>query len=105
MVNTRQGIKNYARFISKVCLDENLLPLDRPAMAVVVEEGLRITGRKKQLSTRFSDIADIVRESHFWAKQKNGKIIQKKHVSPRTYFCGARFQPAQVQVVFPEHAQ
>ena len=37
MDNTRNGVRNYSRFISKICNDENLFPLDRSGMAVGVE--------------------------------------------------------------------
>ncbi|HDL17454.1 MAG TPA: ATP-dependent protease, partial [Bacteroidetes bacterium] len=80
MPNNHTAVKNYAGFISKICRDENLLPLNRAGMAIVVEAGVNLAGRNSYISTRFSDIADIVRESHYWAQQDGGEIITEKHV-------------------------
>lgn len=80
MRNNKNAVKKYASFISKICADESLLIVDRTGMAAVVEEGVRIAGRNNYLSTRFSDIADLVRESHYWAKKQDSNIITERHV-------------------------
>jgi len=81
MENSKNAVRNYSRFISKICNDENLFPLDRSGMATIVEEGVRLSGRQNMLSTRFSDIADLVRESHYWVRKNNGRLIKEEHVN------------------------
>ena len=80
MDNDEKAIKEYASFACKICKDENLLHLDSTALAGVIEYGITLAGRKKKISTRFSDVADIIREAHYWAAQSNSKIVSAKHV-------------------------
>ncbi len=75
MNNTRKAVKEYVGFAAKIIRDEKLLPLDARALASVIEYGVFLTGKKKKLSTRFSDIADIIRESHYWASQAGRALI------------------------------
>ena len=39
------------------CDEEKLLDFDKKAVCTIVEYGVRLTGRQKKLSTRFSEIA------------------------------------------------
>jgi len=59
----------YARFVAARCRQENLLPFEREAVARVVEYGSRLAEHQKKLSTRFGEIADLVREASFWARR------------------------------------
>jgi ATP-dependent Lon protease len=67
-------------FACKIAKEEGLLPLDSTGMAGVIEYGVALSGRKNKLSTRFSDVADIIREAGYWANQSRNKIITEKHV-------------------------
>jgi len=80
MPRDEETVQRYAAFIKKICADEKLLPLDRGGVAAVVEYGVRLAGRQNKISTRFSDIADVIREAHFWATEKGDKIIAMAHV-------------------------
>ncbi len=80
MKNNPKAIKEYLGFISKICKTDDLLPLDRSALACVIEHGVTLTSRKNKISTRFSDVADIVREAQYWAKEDKKKVISMKHV-------------------------
>ncbi len=81
MPNGRDAVQKYIRFISKICRNEQLLPVDREGMAAIVEYGVRLAGRNNKLSTRFSDIADIIREAHYWARQENAGLITESHIN------------------------
>lgn len=59
----------YAQFIAARCRQEGLLPFDREAVVRVVEHGSRLAEHQRKLSTRFGEIADIVREASFWARR------------------------------------
>ncbi len=80
MDNNKKAVREYLGFMCKITKDEDLLPMDNTGMAGVIEYGVRLSGQKKKLSTRFSDIADIVREAHYWATQSGSKMIKAKHV-------------------------
>ena len=80
MERTPESIERYARFIARAARVEKLRPFDRSATAAVVEAGLRLSGSQNKLSTRFSDIADLLREANYWAQQENADIIQSSHI-------------------------
>jgi lon-related putative ATP-dependent protease len=73
-------IKEYASFIKKICDEDKLNPFDKEGMAAVIEYGIRLAGRQKKLSTRFHILADVIRESSYWAKKKTGKTTTRDHV-------------------------
>jgi lon-related putative ATP-dependent protease len=73
--NTAGVIKQYAGFIRALSAKEHLKPFDRSGVAAVVEYGVRLAGRQNKLSTRFSEIADVIRESDYDAREDgNGSV-------------------------------
>ncbi len=74
------SVAQYARFASKVCEEEGLPPLDAPAAAKLVRFGSRLVSDTKKLSLRFGDIADMIRESAYWAREDKKKTIKAEHV-------------------------
>ncbi len=75
-----QSIYDYARFVKKIIDEDNLLPMEKSGLAAVIEFGVRLAGRQKKLSTRFHLIADVIRESDYWARQAGKKIITREEV-------------------------
>lgn len=80
MERNEENIKRYASFISYIQKAENLLPFDRSACARVVEYGSRLAEHKEKLSTKFGQIADLLREANYWAKQENSNVVSGRHV-------------------------
>ncbi|HII95812.1 MAG TPA: AAA family ATPase [Candidatus Methanofastidiosum sp.] len=74
------NVKNYVSFICSLCSKENLLHLDSSAIGKVIEYGARLADDQEKLSTRFADIADIIREANFYAKQDKNNVIKDLHV-------------------------
>jgi len=70
----------YAAFVGSSCKKENLMPFDRSGVAKIVEYGSRLAGQQDKLSSRFSEIADLLRESNYWAKKAGGNIVTTEHV-------------------------
>ncbi|MHC4101182.1 MAG: Lon protease family protein [Planctomycetota bacterium] len=66
-----EGVGHYASVLSRIAQDENLPPLDRSAVAALVEHGARIAAKGSKLTARFGRVADIAREGAFIAG-KNG---------------------------------
>jgi lon-related putative ATP-dependent protease len=62
-----KAIGDYVRFVRKICDDDGLRPFDKSGLAALVEYATRIAGRQRKLSTRFHVIADVIRESSYWA--------------------------------------
>jgi lon-related putative ATP-dependent protease len=70
----------YARLVAGVSQRENLRPLDRDAVARVVEHGARLAGDAEKLTAHMATIADLVREADFWAQQDGAEVTGRAHV-------------------------
>jgi len=73
-------ITNYACFVHKKVHDDRLPPFHRDAVGAVVEHGVRLAGDRDRLTTRFTDIADLVREAGYWAKAEGATLVRETHV-------------------------
>jgi len=71
---------NYARFIAKLCKEEGLLPFSRDGVVELIRFGARQTDQKDKLSTRFSEIADLVREASFCSQRSGADVVCDKCV-------------------------
>lgn len=74
MKRSQEAVEQYAALLRKLSEEDHLCAFDRSAVAAVVEYGVRRAGRQDKLSTRFSEIADLAREAHYWA-QKAGATV------------------------------
>lgn len=72
---TDANILKLANFVHSFSKKEGMLPLDKGAMAKVVEFTSRLADDKEKLSTRFNEIGEIVAESSTWAKISRKKIV------------------------------
>lgn len=75
-----ENMNKLARFVKSYCGQENLPPLDREAMAKVVEYASKLADSKDKLSTRFNDLAQIIAESATWAKLGHSKVVTAKFI-------------------------
>jgi len=80
MERTEENMRKYAAFICTFCRKEKLKHLDTSAVAKVIEYGSRLAGDQSKLSTKFADIADIIREANFYAAQENSKHANADHI-------------------------
>ena len=48
---------------------------DRSAVAKVIEQGSRLADHQQKLSTRFGDMADLVRESSYWSGINGRSVV------------------------------
>ncbi len=77
-------LDNYACFVHKKCGDDGLPPFHRSAVAAVVEHGVRLSGSKDKMTTRFNEVADLVREAAYWARQEGSPTVEERHVDRAT---------------------
>ncbi len=75
-----ENTMNYAAFICTLCQKENLRHLDSSAVAKLVEHGARLAAHQEKLSTRFSDVADVIREANFYAAEDDSEYITADHI-------------------------
>lgn len=89
MERNDENVKLYAAFVCTLCEKENLRHLDGSGLAKLIEFSSRIAADQFKLSTQFSVIADVMRESNFYAEQDNAKLITgnqvKKSIEERIY--------------------
>jgi len=74
------SISSYAGFISTRVHEEGLQHFDRSAMARVIEHGSRMVSDQTRLSTRFIDVADLLREADYWSREAGASRVSAKHV-------------------------
>ena len=80
MVNVDENLRLYGSFIQRLVAEERVLPFDRQGLAEIVEYGSRLAGRQDRLSTRFNMIADLVRESSYFALKESQSAVAERHV-------------------------
>jgi len=73
-------IQAYARFIARVCREENLLPFTAKGVAAIVEYGEKYIADQNKLSLRFGSIAGVLKEADYWARQNNATLVSDKYV-------------------------
>ncbi|MFQ5510900.1 MAG: AAA family ATPase [Candidatus Krumholzibacteriia bacterium] len=78
--NDQENLNKYGQFIKKLITDERLLAFHKSAVAACAEQGAEIAGRQDKLTTRFSDVADIVREANYWAGKAGAELVMAEHV-------------------------
>ncbi len=80
MERNEENLIKYATFVATKSKEEGLLPFDPGGVAKVVEYGSRLAEHQEKLSSRFSDISDLIRESHYWATKAGSELVKAEHV-------------------------
>ena len=80
MPRTDENVQQYGAFVCMLCQKENLLHLDGSALAKIVEHSSRQAADQLKLSTRFAEVADIIREANFYALRDNAKKTTGAHI-------------------------
>jgi lon-related putative ATP-dependent protease len=80
MPRSEKSEGQYAQFISSLVHDKGFLHCDRKAVARVIEYSSRQAEDQTKLSLHASDIANLLRESDFWAREQGSKMIRSTHV-------------------------
>ncbi|MGD8446679.1 MAG: AAA family ATPase, partial [Desulfobacterales bacterium] len=73
-------MQQYARFIARVCKEDNLLPLTPKGVAAIVAYGEKQVADKDKLSLRFGSIQGVLKEADYWARKKNARVVSDKYV-------------------------
>ena len=78
---TEENLDHYAAFIATKTQEEGLAPFDAAGVARVVDFGSRLAEDQEKLSTKFSDISNLLREANYWAEKEGAKVVSGTHVS------------------------
>lgn len=72
---TPETAATYARAIGAICNRQGLLPFDRTAVARVLEHSARLAEHQQRLSTRFTEVVEVVYEASAWAQQAHRNVV------------------------------
>jgi lon-related putative ATP-dependent protease len=78
--NNPATVQQYARFIARVCREENLLPFTPKGVAAIVEYGGKYVSDKHKLSIRFGPLLGILKEADYWARRHRAKLVSDRYV-------------------------
>lgn len=70
----------YARVIAEVSKNEKLRPLDRQAVARVIEHGSRLVEDAGKLSIHMQSVTDVLREADYWAGEAGHELVTRDDV-------------------------
>jgi lon-related putative ATP-dependent protease len=77
---TDEAERQYAGFVSREVRETGLRHLDSGAVARTIEEAARGAEHQQRLSTRFSDLANLVVEANHWARRAGSDVVRAEHV-------------------------
>jgi len=77
---SRENITAFACFISDYCNREGLRHFEADGVARVIEQCARQVEDQHKLSTRFSDMVDLLIESDYWAQKEKAELVSGRHV-------------------------
>ncbi len=77
---TAETITAFACFISDYCNREGLRHFESAGVARIIEQCARQVEDQNKLSTRFSDMVDLLIEADYWAAKDNVALVAGKHV-------------------------
>ncbi len=72
--------QNYACFVAARCKEERLPHFDPGGVARVVDYGSRLAENQNKLSTLFGEVADLIRESAYWARRRHHDVVNAEDV-------------------------
>lgn len=81
MERTADNHMLYARLIASTIQKEGLLHLDQQAVAKVIEEAARSVEENSKISLHLGWMADLLRESTYWARKQKVSIVGREHVT------------------------
>lgn len=73
-------VEQHAQYVRRLCDLEELRHFEREAVAELVEHSSRMVADQTRLTLRFSDVADLIRESDYWAAQNRHEYVQRDDV-------------------------
>lgn len=80
MDRSEENCRLYARLIATLVRREGLRHFDRTAVARVLEHSCRVAADAEKLTTHMRTVADLLRESDYWAEQEGCGRVSVRHV-------------------------
>lgn len=76
----KQNYSIYTRLIATVAKYEKLLPLDKFAVAKIIDRGSRISGDSQRLFTHMRYLSDLLKEGDYWAQAAGHTFITESDI-------------------------
>lgn len=95
MYRTPESQHMYAKFLSSLVVEKELLHLDRQAVARTIEYSSRMAEHQDRLSLHAADVANLLRESDYWARQNGANMIHRAHVEQA--LSSARYRSSRIR--------
>lgn len=80
MPRNDETLREYVSFIRKIVKEESLRDISPDGVAAVMEYGVRLSEYRHRLSTRFSKVADLLREADYRAGKAGRAVIDAEAV-------------------------
>jgi len=80
IARSEEHIRAYLNFIRECCEKESLPHFHRSGAAAFLEAGAELAGRQNKLSAHWEELADLVRESAYWAQEEGSRWVLDRHV-------------------------
>lgn len=77
---TNENVNKLAKFIHGFCEQEELPHLDKGAVAKIVEYASKLADDRDKISTRFTEIGQVVGEAATWAKMDRKKVVTSEYI-------------------------
>ncbi len=78
---SKANLEKIMAFIQRVVTEEDLLQPNRSAISDLIEETMRDVEDQQKLTTRFRVVADLMRESTYWARKANRRTVTPQDLS------------------------
>jgi lon-related putative ATP-dependent protease len=81
VTDSDKTVQQYARFIARVCKEENLNHFSPDGAAAIIEFCKKLSGNQKKLSLRFAPIINLIKEAEYWSKNQGDALVTDRHVN------------------------
>jgi len=78
---SKANLEKILAFIQRVVTEEDLLQPNRSAIAALIEEAMRDVEDQQKLTTRFRVVADLLRESTYWARKAGRRTVTPRDLA------------------------
>ncbi len=72
--------QRYSELLATIVDNEALRPLDRTAVARIIDRSARLVDDTEKLTAHMQSITDLLRESSYWAGEESADVVSAEHV-------------------------
>jgi lon-related putative ATP-dependent protease len=80
MERSEENTNKMAQFIATHCKEQDLKPFERSAVCRVIQYSSRLADNQYKLTSRFSQVVEILYEADAWAQMEDASVVKLEHV-------------------------